>query len=285
MSFQEELTLSEIEEIIRKMDKMLDSEGFEKVFEWASEKIKEYPNCNMLIWQVAVMLDVRRMMEADAEPAKYDDTINSWYEMALTDEDEEIKHHAAESLFGFYLRKKDYAKAEEYLRYFSNKDPMKMIYQGRLYRERQDKENAYTTFESILFSQYQTLNLTFSAMIAMANEEGDFAKARCLAEKMGSIAGVFEMGSYHEHVSMLDVVCSEKNVEETFCVVEQLLKSVESLYDFQKSSLFQHMKFNQSESSMVGNLKEKLLMCLRDEASFGYMKGYTAWEELLNDQV
>ena len=33
-------------------------EGYEKTYEWALRLIKEYPNCNMLIWQTAVMLDI-----------------------------------------------------------------------------------------------------------------------------------------------------------------------------------------------------------------------------------
>lgn len=281
LSFHEELTPSEIGEIIQEMDNMFDSEGFEKVYVWASEKIKEYPNCNMLIWQVAVMLDARRLTEDSLNSEEYDEQINAWYEIALNDEDEEIKHHAADSLFGFYLRKKEYAKAEEYLKYFSNNDPMKKIYQGRLYQEQGDKENAYETFESILFSEYQILDFTFSFMMKMALEEGDIQKARYLAEKMGKIAGVFEMGKYHECSSMLDVVCAEKNIEDTFRVVEQLLKSVDSLCDFQKSRLFQHMKLNQPESSFAEKLKEKLLEGFRDEESFGYMKGYEAWENMI----
>lgn len=281
LSFHEELTPSEIEEIIREMDLMFDSEGFEKVYVWASQKIKEYPNCSMLIWQVAVMLDARRLTDESLDSEKYDEQINAWYEIALNDEDEEIKRHAADSLFGFYLRKKKYSKAEEYLKYFSNSDPMKKIYQGRLYKEQGDKENAYKTFESILFSEYQTLNFTFSFMMKMALEEGDIQKARYLAEKMRKIAGIFEMGKYHECSSIIDVVCAEKNVEETFCIVEQLLKSVDSLCDFQKSRLFQHMQFHQSESSFAKNLREKLLEGFRDEASFEYMKGYEDWENLI----
>lgn len=281
MSFHEELTPSEIGEIIGEMDNMLDSEGFEKVYEWASEKIKEYPNCNMLIWQVAVMLDARRLTDDSHDLEKYDEQINAWYEIALSDEDEEIKRHAADSLFGFYLRKKEYAKAEEYLQYFSNNDPMKKIYQGRLYKEQGDKENAYETFESILFSEYQTLNYTFSLMTGMAFEEDDTNKARYLVEKMGAIAHIFEMGKYYECSSMLDVVCAEKNVEETFCVVEKLLKSVDSLCDFRKSSLFQHMKFREPENSFAEDLKEKLLDLFRDEESFGYMKGYEEWEMMI----
>ena len=281
MSFHEELTPSEIGEIIREMDTMFVSEGFETVYEWAADKIKEYPNCNMLIWQLVVMLDARRLTDVTIDSEKYDEQINAWYELVLKDEDEKIKRHAADSLFGFYLRKREYVKAEEYLQYFSDNDPMKKIYQGRLYKEQGDKENAYKTFEDIVLSAYHTLNFAFSLMTGLALEEGDIQEARYLAEKMGAIAGIFEMGKYHECASMLDVVCAEKNVEETYHIVEQLLTSVDSLCDFQKSRLFQHMKFNEQKSSFTENLKEKLLEGFRNSESFGYMKGDMAWDDLL----
>ena len=281
MSFHEELAPSEIGEIIREMDTMFVSEGFETVYEWAADKIKEYPNCNMLIWQLVVMLDARRLTDVTIDSEKYDEQINAWYELVLKDEDEKIKRHAADSLFGFYLRKKEYVKAEGYLQYFSDNDPMKKIYQGRLYKEQGDKENAYKTFEDIVLSAYHTLNFAFSLMTGLALEEGDIQEARYLAEKMGAIAGIFEMGKYHECVSMLDVVCAEKNVEETYHIVEQLLTSVDSLCDFQKSRLFQHMKFSETGSLFAENLKEKLLEGFRDSESFGYMRGDMAWEDLL----
>lgn len=283
LSFREELTPSEIDEIIREMDEMFDSEEFEKVYEWALEKVKEYPNCNMLIWQVAVMLDARRLVDEHVDLEKYDEQINAWYERALEDENEEIKCHAADSLFGFYLRKKEYEKAEEYLQYFSNKDPMKKIYQGRLYKEQGDKENAYKTFEEILFSEYQTLNFTFSLLTGLALEEGDCRKARYLTEKLGRIAGIFEMGKYHECSPMLEIVCAEKNIAETCQVVEQLLRRVDTLCDFQKSSLFQHLKFSKPDDSFAEDLKEKLLEGFRDEESFGYMKGHERWEKLIRE--
>ena len=132
LSFHEYLSDTEIEEIIRKMDRMFSEEGYEKTYEWALRLIKEYPNCNMLIWQAAVMLDARRITDKCTNPEKYDKQINAWYELALHDENEEIQHHAADSLFGFYLRKKNYTKAEKYLDYFSEHDPMKSYYQGRL---------------------------------------------------------------------------------------------------------------------------------------------------------
>ena len=58
LSIHEYLSDTEIEKIIRKMDRMFSEEGYEKTYEWALRLIKEYPNCNMLIWQAAPMLDI-----------------------------------------------------------------------------------------------------------------------------------------------------------------------------------------------------------------------------------
>jgi transcriptional regulator with XRE-family HTH domain len=62
LSFHENLTDVEITELIQEMDKMFSAEGYEKTYQWAVNIIKDYPNCNMLIWQVAVMLDSRRII-------------------------------------------------------------------------------------------------------------------------------------------------------------------------------------------------------------------------------
>ena len=140
LSFHEKLSDTEIEEIIRKMDRMFSEEGYEKTYEWALRLIKEYPNCNMLIWQTAVMLDARRITDKCTNQEKYDKQINAWYELALHDENEEIQHHAADSLFGFYLH---YTKAEKYLDYFSEYDPMKSYYQGRLLQKQGKIKEAY----------------------------------------------------------------------------------------------------------------------------------------------
>ena len=81
------------------------------------------------------MLDAGRITGACGNPEQYDEQINAWYEMVLQDENEEIQYHAADSLFGFYLRKKEYVAAEKYLNYFSEHDPMKKIFRARLYKE------------------------------------------------------------------------------------------------------------------------------------------------------
>ena len=50
---------------------MFSEEGYEKTYQWAVNIINKYPNCNMLIWQVAVMLDSRRLIGMCENPDQY----------------------------------------------------------------------------------------------------------------------------------------------------------------------------------------------------------------------
>ena len=284
LSFQEKLTDFEIGELIQKMDKMFFEEGYEKTYQWAVDTIKKYPNCNMLIWQIAVMLDSRRLIGECDNPDKYDEQINAWYEIALNDEEEKIQHHAADSLFGFYLRKKNYAMAEKYLRYFSDYDPVKKVKMGQLYMEQGKTEDAYEKLEDVIFTTYTTLNLAFGIMITKALEESKHEYARFLAEKMSVLANAFDMGKYHECAAMLNVVVAEKDVEGTLQVAKQLLENVDTMGDFRESKLYQHMKFRDTENSYAKEMKEELMEGFRNEEDFSYMKGYKPWEKFIHRQ-
>lgn len=283
LSFQEKLTDFEIGEFIQKMDKMFSEEGYEKTYQWAVNTIKKYPNCNLLIWQIAVMLDSRRIIGECDNPDKYDEQINAWYEIALNDEEEKIQHHAADSLFGFYLRKKDYAMAEKYLRYFSDYDPVKKVKMGQLYMQQGKTEDAYEKLEDVVFSTYTTLNLTFGTMITQALEEKNHEYAKYLAKKMNVLANAFDMGKYHEFAAMLNVVVAEKDVEGTFQVAKQLLENVDTMGDFRESKLYQHMKFRNTENPYAKEMKKALLEGFRTEEEFSYMNGYEPWDQFIHE--
>lgn len=283
LSFQEKLTDFEIGEFIQKMDKMFSEEGYEKTYQWAVNTIKKYPNCNLLIWQIAVMLDSRRIIGECDNPDKYDEQINAWYEIALNDEEEKIQHHAADSLFGFYLRKKDYAMAEKYLRYFSDYDPVKKVKMGQLYMQQGKTEDAYEKLEDVVFSTYTTLNLTFGTMITQALEEKNHEYAKYLAKKMNVLANAFDMGKYHECAAMLNVVVAKKDVEGTFQVAKQLLENVDTMGDFRESKLYQHMKFRNTENPYAKEMKKALLEGFRTEEEFSYMNGYEPWDQFIHE--
>ena len=178
----------------------------------------------------------------------------------------------------------DYAKAEKYLDYFSEHDPMKSYYQGRLLQEQGKIKEAYEKYENVIFSGFSTLNFVLSTMAGLALRENDIGYARFLSGKVQAVAHTLEMGKYNEYSPMLDIVCAGKDVEGTYKVVKHLLDNVGTMYDFRKSGLYKHMKFRDIDEAILDGVKEKLLEGFRNEEEFGYMAGYEPWEKLIFDR-
>ena len=76
LSFHEELTEEEVKQIVYEVDAKLKNEPYEKVFHWAREKLEQYPNCEALIWQIAVILDSQRMVREIPDAEQYDEYQN-----------------------------------------------------------------------------------------------------------------------------------------------------------------------------------------------------------------
>ena len=58
LSFQEALTEDEINSLIYELDDSLKKEPYEEVFQWAKKKREQFPNCEKLFLNMAVVLDV-----------------------------------------------------------------------------------------------------------------------------------------------------------------------------------------------------------------------------------
>ncbi|WP_290146241.1 helix-turn-helix domain-containing protein, partial [uncultured Dubosiella sp.] len=94
LSFKNELTDEEINQYLSKIQRDLEDKNFHNVFLSVKEKIEEYPNCEKLIWQAAVILDANRMAIKLPNKDNYDNVIFSWYERCLLSEDEWIRNQA-----------------------------------------------------------------------------------------------------------------------------------------------------------------------------------------------
>lgn len=283
LSFQKELTDEEIQEFVRETDTRLKEETFEKVFEWAKGILEKYPNCEQLIWQIAVILDARRMTHAVDDASKYDDDINKWYERALESEEEEIRVRAADSLFGFCLRKEQYEKAETYLRYYSKQNPERKRKQAVIYEKSGRIAEAYKAYEELLFSEYQRICILFHNLYMLAMQEQNLEKARMLVDKNSELTKVFEMGEYREVSGRLELAVADKDEEETLDIMERMLASIDEICGFVKSPLYEHMTFREVNAEFLENLKRNLRKNFQDEEAFHFLKENQRWKKLLND--
>lgn len=79
LSFHETLTTEEIAAIINEVDKRFAEHDFDNVFQYALGIIQQYPNCNQLIWQLAVVFNARIITDKSICQEKYEPQILKWF--------------------------------------------------------------------------------------------------------------------------------------------------------------------------------------------------------------
>jgi transcriptional regulator with XRE-family HTH domain len=281
LSFKDELTDEEINQYLSNVQKDLKDKRFHEVFISVKEKIEEYPNCEKLICQAAIILDVNRIATKLPNKENYDNTIFRWFERCLLSKNEQIRNQAADSLFHMYFRKGDYGKANQYLDCFSLENPERKRKEALLNRKTGKRAEAYRAYEELIFTGYQHIQMTLNDLRTLYMEDDNHEMAKKLVEVSSSVASTLEMGKYNEVCFGLDVAAWEKDVGWTAQLMQDILDGIETIGDFGKSKLYQHMALKTVSSEFSVGLKQKLLESFRDE-SFHYMQGNEYWEKLKN---
>lgn len=272
LSFREELSKEEIESIVREMYAMMITESYEESFQWAKQKIEMYPNCEQMILQLALILNAHRIMKEIPDSEKYDAYILECCTRALDSREEEIRNQAADALFGIYMRKEQYEKAEEYLQYLSVQNPERKRRQAQVYERTGRIQEAYKAYEEILYADYTFLSQTLYGMFLLAMQEQDLERAHMLVKKQQELARLFEMGKYYEICWGLELAVAEKDSETTKKIMEEMLSNVDEMGNAQKSSLYEHMTFKELDGGFLTAMKENLKKYFQDEESFGFLK-------------
>ena len=272
LAYQQELTAEEIGEILKRATTMLEEMPYQDAFAWAKERLEEYPNCESLILQMAVLLDAERTIQEIPDPETYDAYINACYGRALQSKDEKIRNGAADSLFHFYMKKREYEKAGEYLNYFSEQDPARKEKEAQLYSETGQIEEAYKTYEHLLFSEYQRVNGIFHGMYLLALKLEDLKMAHLLVDKQVELVKCFEMGKYYEAASRLELATIEKEEDQVIALMKEMLAGVSLINSFYESPHYRHMEFKKPGEKFFEELRKNLLKCFRDEETYGFLK-------------
>ena len=116
-SFREELTDREIGQFVNELSEAVLEESIDTVFEMASQKIHEYPRCELLIYTVSTVLNSALILsETDSKRRReYDASILGWLERTAESTNEKIRMSSEYMLAVKYTQMEEYEKADAYL--------------------------------------------------------------------------------------------------------------------------------------------------------------------------
>ena len=281
LSFREELTREEINGLVNELNDRLKKGSYGEVFSWAKKIMEEYPNCEWLIWQMAVVLDAQRMFSKIPVAEQYEDYLCDCYIRVLSSNDEQLRRKAADSLFSLYARKEQWEKAEAYLAYFPSDSPERKRKQAYLYSKTGRMQEAYKAYEEILFSGCQMASMVLHSMHMLAIEEKNWEKAQYSVEQEKQMAVLCEMGEYTFVSAGLELAIAMQDADAVIAIMEQTLGAVETVAEWMDSPLYEHMAFKRPGEKFAVELKKKLVENFREEESFGFLREDKRYQELI----
>ena len=116
MSFNEEMSEIEINNVVLKVQSLIQEDGFEKGFQFALDQIRAFPTCENLIYSLGVFLQPSLGLQSEENQNKYREELAKLYFRVRNSENIEIKKEANSFLFYLHCEKEEYDKAAALLR-------------------------------------------------------------------------------------------------------------------------------------------------------------------------
>lgn len=265
LSFEKELSNTEIEKLAKEADMRLKTQTFAEAWTWILQKIHVYPNCESLIWQMAVLVENAQSIHPEIGSAEVKNQIHQWLEKLLQSQDDTIRFHAASSLFHQFLNQEKYAEAEGILQYFSTQNPVRKQNQALLYEKTGRTNDALRSYEELIFQEVHILTQALSSLNLIAIKQNDLKRSKHLTEILRQTAKLFEMGTYHELSCQLDLALAEHDQSRAQALMDGLIDQISTIFGFTASSLYQHMTFKEADPDFLHHIKQQLLDSYKQE--------------------
>ena len=271
LSFQEELTEEEIGAFANVLGERAQQEGCEAAFRLARDKLREYPNSDLLAYTAAQILDGALVLwkrgENDPEREQaWKGEILALYRRCADSGDRRVRERAERMLISQCLPQEDRER------------PM---LEAMLRRKQKRSEEAWPILERELFRQASDLQSTLMALMDLALEAGDKTCARQYSETAEQAGRVFQLTAYAVASAPLQLALAEQDGPEALAVLERLLRSLEEPWDLSASPLYRHLPTKEAAREVQQIMLQYLLEELERDPESAFLRETPGYQEML----
>ena len=279
LSFHEELTAAEINQMGRDLSDLIQRDGYKAGFNRGEALLKEHPNCDTLRLYVADILRSFLIIKGVTDTDAYDNKIIGWYEIALTSTDNTIVTKAKISLVSYYMNKENYQKAQQQLVEIEPIGYDKRLTQAILYERQSRKEEAYEIYENMLYKDGHQVISVLQLISRLLCSEKKFVEAEKYANLSKEIALSLNFGEYIAYTSSLFLAVEKSDKEQTIEMLGHMIDGIDFFENFRDSELYTHIKFNNLSDP---NMSKKMLRdALNKSKELDFIRKESAAKRLL----
>ena len=123
LSFQDDLSEKEVALFLNEVSEAAKKDGFEAGYSLAIGKIKEYPTCDLLLGNVAMLLNGLLLFQGNRIDSyeKYEEEIEALFQRVMQSDRIDIREQAQAYLISKLMEKQDYEQAQKVLDTISKK--------------------------------------------------------------------------------------------------------------------------------------------------------------------
>ena len=275
LSFQEDLTETEIAEFLNRLYEVSRTEGCGAAFSLAEEKLRQFPNSDALAYSAAGLLEGLLTLfpgtDETARPGR-EDFVAGLYEQAAQSADPKIREWATYTVASRCIARGDLDRAEALLDQISNTHRDKRELLSALRRKQGRTEEAWTLLERELFDRAHGIQTTLLSLIEMAQAEGDRQRAQGFCDAARRAGEALDLSDYAVLSAPFQLAAAEQDGPAALDLLDRLfLRMILSMFsmkmfpflsvpwDLSASPLYRHLATKEAAGEAQSVLLEPLL--------------------------
>ena len=260
-SFEKELTDTEINMICNNVVIKIQAEGYDAGFLLAKEQIREYPNCEKLIFNLASLLDGGLTIFCVEKPENYSNEIETLYERAAKSEDEKIRNSANQLLIYKALHKKEFEKAKKLWEKLPDSVPDKKMIKATICNHQENYEEATKILEERLYGLATELQSCLVNLMQTFEKAEKVEEMQFCAETLKHHIDNFGLWQYGKHMVDYQMAVTRNDKEGIAEFSRKMLESMDEEYRIQDFPLYrEHSGGKNSDMSMMKKAIEKSMV-------------------------
>ncbi|MEY8427881.1 helix-turn-helix domain-containing protein [Lachnospiraceae bacterium 46-15] len=225
-SFEQELTEQEVTSFSDKVIRIMQDEGFYAGYQMTMDKIKEFPNCALLLCSMAAVLDGTLILLAVEEAEKYTDTIERLYERAAELGDNNVRDQANNMLVLRYIRREEFDKAEGLLDTLPDTPVDKRSLKAAFYIRRKEMKKAVSVLEESLWFYANSARMTLISLMQCFQNMKEENLAELCVQKIREIVESLNLWDYSKYLAEYQMAIYRKDKERTLASLRLMLESM-----------------------------------------------------------
>ncbi|MGI5824627.1 MAG: helix-turn-helix domain-containing protein [Bacillota bacterium] len=280
LSFNEDLTDTEIEGFVCEVDETVQKQGYETAFHKAIDKIHEYPNCDKLIYSVIIYLEGALFLYNISNPESYREVFEGFYKRLAVNETQEIRDTAICMLISYARNNGKFAEAEELI----NTLPLSAIDKEEQLAILCQKQKKYAEAEKIwehrLLKSVTDIQTALMNLLELAWIDRRYDAAEALADMCETVTRQFDFPEWMRYNAHLGLALEKKNQEECLSILKKMLPAMKKKWNPQGCKLYRNLGGGEN-TFLSSRIADTLCDELINNEEYAFLRECAEFEKLM----